>query len=192
MIHRFRFEAVDRTFKDILKFTENYLANRAFGRKFSNWIKILGHFLIENSNLALKQLVNEIYPQLSMKYKELSYLKEHAILAPKNTDVDSLNLTVLSMLAKDTMNPLEYLYLLDFPRLQYHCLLKEGASIILLQNINQPQGLCNGTRLVIVRMGDKALEAEVLTESNVGDFFFIPRISLTPQSIHTPFPLKRG
>ena len=40
-------------------------------------------------------------------------------------------------------------------------------------------------------MGDKVIEAEVITGSNVGDFVLIPRISLTPQTLHTPFSIKR-
>ncbi|KAI5666993.1 hypothetical protein M9H77_16846 [Catharanthus roseus] len=181
---------------DILRFTENYLANRAFGGKLvllggdftqtlpivpkgrreatvlatlkesqkSNWIKIPDHFLIENSNQVLEQLVDEIYPELSTKYEDSSYLKEPAILAQKNIDVDNLNLTKLSMLPgmekiQRIPNPAEYLYLLDFFGFPCHCLqLKEGASIILLRNVNQSQGLCNGIQLVVVRIGDKVLK----------------------------------
>ena len=178
----------------------------------ANWINIPSQYLIKNSDQALNKLINAVYPELTRYFKDISYLKERAILAPKNSDVDGLNSTMLAMLPGDAreylsadtlcsieeesnecpMNPPEYLHSLDFPGLPSHHLnLKEGAPVILLRNINQSEGLCNGTRLVIVKMGDKVLEAEVVTGSNIGDFVLIPRISLTPQSTQTPFPIKR-
>ena len=297
MMHRHGFEAVNRTLKDILKFTEHCSANRIFGGKLfvlggdfrqtlpivpkgrreetvlatikeseiwnhclmlhltenmrvmaqdlstharqelkefanwileigegkvptvsfrdqeeANWIKIPNHFLIKNSGQALNQLIDAVYPNLIMSCQNNTYLRERAILAPKNSDVDALNSKMLAMFPRvvrkymsadtlcpsegenneHTLNPPEYLHSLDFPGLPTHCLeLKEGAPVILLRNLNQAEGLCNGTRLTIVKMGDKVLEAEVITGSNVGDFVLIPRISLTPQTIHMPFPIKR-
>nr|XP_027103026.1 ATP-dependent DNA helicase PIF1-like [Coffea arabica] len=92
----------------------------------------------------------------------------------------------------ENMNSAEVLNSLNFPELPNHHLeLKKGAPIILLRNLNQSEGLCNGTRLIITRLGDKVIEAEVMTGSNVGDLVLISRISLTPQNIRTPFPIKR-
>ncbi|XP_071912361.1 uncharacterized protein [Coffea arabica] len=83
----------------------------------------------------------------------------------------------------ENMNPPEMLHSLNFPGLPNHFLeLKERTPIILLRNLNQSEGLCNGTRLVVTIMGDKVLEAEVITGSKIGDLVLIPRISLTPQS----------
>ena len=43
-----------------------------------------------------------------------------------------------------------------------HCLLlKVNVPVVLLRNIDQAQGLCNGTRLLIRRLGDHILEAEL-------------------------------
>ena len=94
-----------------------------------------------------------------------SYLRERGILAPKNSDVDKLNDKLMSMLSDqfraymsadtfcaiegdivENMNPLEVLNTLNFFGLPNNCLeLKKGAPIILLINLNQPEGLCNGT-----------------------------------------------
>ncbi|XP_027171757.1 ATP-dependent DNA helicase PIF1-like [Coffea eugenioides] len=116
-------------------------------------------------------------------------LKIHYILAPKNGDVDKLNDKMLSMLPGQSRT---YMSAGTFCNTEGDIVeIKEGTPIILLRNLNQSEGLCNGTRLVVTRMGDKVLEAEVIIGSNIGDLVLIPRISLTPQSTRMPFPIKR-
>lgn len=68
--------------------------------------------------------------------------------------------------------------------------LEKGTPLILLRNLNQVKGLCYGTRLPIIKMGDKVLEQKVIIGSNIGDFVLIPHITLTPQTSHSPFPMK--
>jgi len=77
-------------------------------------------------------------------------------------------------------------------RLPHHKLrLKVGVPVMLLRNLDQQYGLCNGTRLIITRMGKYVLEAKVMTGSNAGEKVFIPRLSLTPSDIRIPFKVKR-
>ena len=66
-----------------------------------------------------------------------------------------------------------------------------GVPIILLRNINQSEGLCNGTRLIITRLGNRIIEAEVITGSNVGKRVFIHRIVMSPTDSKWPFTLMR-
>lgn len=49
---------------------------------------------------------------------------------------------------------------------------------MLLRNLSQSDGLCNGTRLIITNLGHSVIEAKIITGSNVGDIVYIPRISL--------------
>jgi len=51
--------------------------------------------------------------------------------------------------------------------------------------------LCNGTRLIITRMGKFVLEAKVISESNIGEKVFIPRLSLSPSDVKIPFKFQR-
>ena len=51
---------------------------------------------------------------------------------------------------------------------------------MLLRNIDQTSGLCNGTRLVVNHLGNRVIEATVISGSNVGAKVFIPRMTLTP------------
>ncbi|UYV75372.1 hypothetical protein LAZ67_13000015 [Cordylochernes scorpioides] len=66
-----------------------------------------------------------------------------------------------------------------------------GAIVILLRNLNPEQGLCNSTSMVILRMFSHVLEAQIMTETNVGHTVLVPKIPLTPSDINLPFILKR-
>ena len=62
---------------------------------------------------------------------------------------------------------------------------------MLLRNLNQSAGLCNGTRLIITQLGDCVLEAQIITGSHIGDKVLLPRISLHVSSTKWPFVLSR-
>lgn len=62
---------------------------------------------------------------------------------------------------------------------------------MLLRNLSQSTGLCNGTRLVVSNLGEKVIEATVMTGSNIGDVVYIPRIFLTTKDSKWPFTLHR-
>ena len=62
---------------------------------------------------------------------------------------------------------------------------------MLLRNLNQNAGLCNGTRLVITKLGTWVIEAKIITGTNIGAHVFIPRITLSPSESKWPFLLKR-
>jgi len=69
--------------------------------------------------------------------------------------------------------------------------LKVGVPVMLLRNIDQNLGLCNGTRLIITKMGKFVLEAKVISGSNIGEKVFIPRLLLQPSDTRIPFKFKR-
>ncbi|XP_045794388.1 ATP-dependent DNA helicase PIF1-like, partial [Trifolium pratense] len=69
--------------------------------------------------------------------------------------------------------------------------LKFRVHVMLLKNLNQKLGLCNGTRLIITRLGKHALEGKIISGSNIGDQVFIPRFSLTPSDVRIPFKFHR-
>jgi hypothetical protein len=105
---------------------------------------------------------------------------QHNILAPKNTNVDEINNAILESLSKelhmylstnsltptkegasvtagvsmDSLYPVEFLNTLQFSSIANHKLeLKVGMPILLLCNLNQSIGLCNGMRLIVKRLG---------------------------------------
>ncbi|CAH9081730.1 unnamed protein product, partial [Cuscuta epithymum] len=62
---------------------------------------------------------------------------------------------------------------------------------MLMRNLDHSQGLCNGTRMVITRLGKHILEAKVLTGLSAGEKVLIPRMSLTPSDVRLPFKFER-
>jgi hypothetical protein len=135
------------------------------------------------------------------------YFMQHNILAPKNTYVDEVNNTILESLFEelhtylsadslvstkagvsvvagvlmDSLYLVEFLNTLQFSSIANHKLeLKVGMPIFLLHNLNQSIGLCNGTRLIVKRLGQRVIEAEIITRNNVGKPVFIPRIIMSP------------
>ena len=90
------------------------------------------------------------------------------------------------------MYPIEFLNSLSINGFPNHCLeLKEGMPIMLLRNINPALGMCNGTRLIILHLGERIIEAKIITGSNVGSKVLIPRIVLTSDDSKWPFILRR-
>jgi ATP-dependent DNA helicase PIF1 len=69
--------------------------------------------------------------------------------------------------------------------------LKVGAPIILLRNLNQSIGLCNGTMLIVKRLGQRVIKAKFITGNNVGKRVFIPRIIMSPSGTDWPLVLRR-
>ncbi|GAV78318.1 PIF1 domain-containing protein [Cephalotus follicularis] len=42
------------------------------------------------------------------------------------------------------------------------------VPLMLLHNINQSCGLCNGTRLIVTHLASRVIQAEVITGNNIG------------------------
>ncbi|RYQ83053.1 hypothetical protein Ahy_B10g101668 isoform C [Arachis hypogaea] len=51
---------------------------------------------------------------------------------------------------------------------------------MLLRNIDQFNGLCNGTRLQVRKLENYVIECEVLTRNNVDHITLIPRMNMAP------------
>ena len=92
----------------------------------------------------------------------------------------------------EVLYPIEFLNSLNFNGFPQHELrLKKNIPIMLLRNINPSIGLCNGTRLMIIELGLKVIEAIIITGSHYGEKVFIPRVVLTYHDNKWPFILKR-
>ncbi|KAI8557902.1 hypothetical protein RHMOL_Rhmol04G0046900 [Rhododendron molle] len=88
--------------------------------------------------------------------------------------------------------PNEYLNSLDPTGLPpFKLELKVGCPIILLRNIAPKDGLCNGTRMMVVKCGSRIIEVKLLIGEQFGKLAFIPRISLSPSSSDFSFHMTR-
>ncbi|KAK9724895.1 hypothetical protein RND81_05G106700 [Saponaria officinalis] len=106
--------------------------------------------------------------------------------------VDRLCPLTRSGVDMENIYPTEFLNSLMFQGLPNHEInLKIGCPIILLRNINQAAGLCNGTRLTVTKIQTRIIEAKVITGTNVGEVVSIPRIEMTPTDTKWPFTIKR-
>ncbi|UYV64281.1 hypothetical protein LAZ67_3000144 [Cordylochernes scorpioides] len=182
---------------------------------YCEWLLKLGNGELTNEhNLGEDSIVIDIFGhQISIDItntKSIETLASHAILCPKNDDLDLLNSEIMDRITgEDTVYksddtvvtdeddqrenyPVEFLNSLSPSGMPPHRLrLKIGAIVMLLRNLNTKKGLCNGTRLMVTNMLPNVIAAKVITGSAAGDDVFIPRIDLCPSEIKLPFRLKR-
>ncbi|GJS24177.1 ATP-dependent DNA helicase PIF1-like protein [Tanacetum coccineum] len=69
--------------------------------------------------------------------------------------------------------------------------LKICTPIMLMRNNNQRAGLCNETRLQVLRMGINIIEAQIISGGSVGMICAIPRMVISPSDIKMSFKLNR-
>ena len=162
--------------------------------------------------------IDNIYPGIrSPTPPPPDYFLNRMILSPRNRDVADLNAQILSMMPGEVESflsvdstvdeagvddgvsgsnalPPEFLRTLNPSSLPPGDLqLKPGCPLILLRNLCPTKGLCNGTRMVLVRMSRRILEVKLLGGEHDGQLALIPRITLAPAEGQTGFAfiLKR-
>lgn len=125
-----------------------------------------------------------------------------AILCPTNRAVDEINTSVQDRLAGEATTyfsvdqymgtgegdddlhvPEDLLHSVNTAGLGPHELtLKVGAVVMLVRNIDLSRGLCNGTRLQVLTLGEHMLELKTLTggiEDHRGRVVYLPKMHLT-------------
>jgi len=175
-----------------------------------DWIKIPSHMRLPVEDCSLRGLIRTIYPDHRCHSGDAMYLMQRNILTPKNINVDEVNNAILESLfeeshtylnanslvpteegasvvtgvSMDSLYPVEFLNILRFSGIANHELqLKVGVPILLLRNFNQLIGLCNGTRLIVKRLGQRVIEAEIIIGNNVDKRVFI-------HTLHHHVPLR--
>ena len=167
---------------------------------------------LETSN-SVEKLINWTYPEFSTNYKSAQYISERAILTPTNNTVGHLNSVIVENIPDETFTyfsydkaedfggtasdlnlafPPEYLHSLTVPGLPLHEMkLKVGVAVMLMRNLNQTLGLCNGTRMMVTKCMKYCVQCEVICGAFVGTRHFIPRMELFPTDTKLPFKLIR-
>jgi hypothetical protein len=183
------------------------------GESYPSWIEIPHDLLIITDGDKISAIVNEVYCDFLASYMNPEYLASRAIVCPNNATIDEINDYVIGLVPReariylscdtiskcaeqipdfDLLYPPEFLNSINVANFPTHRLiLKEGVVVMLLRNLNQSIGLCNGTRLLIVALGDRILQCIILTGSNIGDTVYIPRITLSTTKMKWPFTLQR-
>lgn len=178
-----------------------------------SWVQIPDDLLIKTDGEKIPALINEVFPDLLNNHRNPEYLSCRAIVCPNNATVDDINSYVVNMIPGkekeyfscdtickscehiqdyDLLYPTEFLNSINVNNFPNHRLvLKKGVTVMLLRNLNQSMGLCNGTRLLVDVLGQWVLQCTVLTGSKIGATVFIPRIALNTTSSKWPFILQR-
>ncbi|CAG9815944.1 unnamed protein product [Phaedon cochleariae] len=176
-------------------------------------IEIPSRFVVESINQIVEEIfgagpIDPLIPQQDLANK--------AILCPTNRAVEDVNSLVMSKLTsvsrtyfsvdsfeqladgeshqqQDNFHvPEDYLHSIIIAGLPPHELtLKVGSVVMLLRNVDIMSGLCNGTRLRILTLGDNMLRVQILTgstEAHRGNVLFLPRMRLSASENVTYLP----
>ncbi|PNY07550.1 helicase-like protein [Trifolium pratense] len=176
-------------------------------------VQIPQDLLIDGGADPLSNIVQSTYPNLLENMNEPSFFRDRAILAPTNSVVGSVNDYILDMISTDekiylsydsscnensavdvpdNVHTPEFLNTIASSGIPNHKLrLKIGVPVMLMRNMDQSSGLCNGTRLIITKMGTYVVEGMIISGSHIGEKVFIPRLSLIPSDKRLPFRFKR-
>ena len=159
---------------------------------------------VEERNM--KDFCNQIFPNMPENVSNEDWLKGRAILAPTNSEVDTINDIMESKVpgnsiklssadaledSRDLMRiSVEYLNTQNpngFPKHQLN--LKPGMPMMILRNISPKEGLCNGTKVIFDRcISNKLLVCRLMgTDKEV----LIPRIKFITQPGSFPFEWSR-
>ncbi|KAG5062800.1 hypothetical protein JHK85_003983 [Glycine max] len=165
-------------------------------------ITIPYEFLIKDFQDPIQAIVEATYPDLLQNYSNGNFLQKRVVLASTKDVIDKINDYVLSLIPSEekeycsadsvdksyellspafgVLTP-EFLNSLKTSGIPNHKLkIKVGTPIILLRNLDQADGLCNGTRLIVTRLGSNVVEAEIITGPNICHRTYIPRMNLSP------------
>jgi hypothetical protein len=177
----------------------------------TSWIAIPDDLLIHTDGNKAAAHVAEVFPDFIMNYKCAEYLAARAIVCPNNQDVNAINDYIVNLVSIDSVQylscdtiskssehisdfdilyPTEFLNSINANNFPNHKLmLKKGDIIMLLWNLNQTMGHCNGTRLLVTELGQRVLCCIILTGCKVGMEVFIPRIDLNSTDVMWPFTM---
>lgn len=151
-------------------------------------------------------LIQAVYKDLG-PHQPRAFYTARAILTTLNKNVADINRQVLDQFPgiKTVYNsrdevvneedsallPTEVMNAFEPVSLPPHYLeLKKDCPVMLLRNLEQKAGLCNGTRLQVRHIGVTALDVHILGGDHDGERHFIPRIPLAPpesNELHAPF-----
>ncbi|KAK2436045.1 ATP-dependent DNA helicase PIF1 [Trifolium repens] len=149
--------------------------------------------VLHNDN-PLHSLVDFVYPNIESNIANNNFFEDEAILAPTLEVVQQVNDFVLSSIPGESKDYLscdtpcksdeehsaqsewftsEFLNDIQCSGIPNHRLtLKVVVPVMLLRNIDQANGLCNGTRLQITKCGKHVITTSVISGKHSGDVVY--------------------
>ena len=156
----------------------------------------------------LDDFCNEVFPNINDHSDNYDYLRGRVILCPTNEEVLEVNKKVLSKLAGELSQydsldsvieehraheyPVEFLNTLHLAGWPEHALeLKKNCIVMLLINLDQRKGHCNGTRYKVLNLSKHVIELLSITGKSSGSKLFLPRTLFVSNDTQFPFQMKR-
>ncbi|XP_039690648.1 ATP-dependent DNA helicase PIF1-like [Medicago truncatula] len=141
--------------------------------------------LISDPTNPLMSLIDFVYPDLNDNLGDQLFFQERGILAPTLDSAEHVNEFMMSLIPSEEKEylssdsicrsgenydvqsewfTLEFLNGIKSSGIPNHRLkLKVGCPVMLMRNIDQANGLCNGTRLTVTHLGKSTIVATVIT-----------------------------
>ncbi|XP_058751157.1 uncharacterized protein LOC131624213 [Vicia villosa] len=152
---------------------------------FSNWLLQIGEGKISEPNdgfadieLPHELLINRLH-RSNRDIKE--YYSSNTVDRSEIHDTNVVDILTPEFLSSLTTSGLP----------NHHISLKVGTPVMLMRNIDQSEGLCNGTRVMVTKMANHVIEAKIMAGKNCGNLVYIPRMDMSPSQSPWPFKLKR-
>jgi len=135
----------------------------------------------------LNTLINRIYPEIgNLRVQDDQYFLEHIILCSRNDEVYNINKAIFQQFNPVPNTEVHILRSIDFVSEEdgmYHAYpteflqqlnssglppallcLKVSCPVILLRNLDSGEGLCNGTRIVVLNVRKKVLQYRIISK----------------------------
>jgi hypothetical protein len=166
----------------ILRLSENMRAKD--DTRFASLLMEIGNGVLDSVTIppcctssSLDELITFVFPQFEERLYETGYFENRAILAPTNYLVDKVNSILLKRIARKEkiytwMESTKKRYKNDYIR--ERIALKVGCPVMILANLGH--GLCNGTRMICMELGEETILGKVLTGICAGKRVEISRI----------------
>ena len=196
-----------------IKHWSEYLLNVGDGKERTypqfghNVIKLPSKIVSKSTNLL--DFTEEVFDDFENNYKNREYIQNRCIMTPKNDEVDEINNIMLDKIPEPEPKPYtsfdcvpddpdfkyydpEYLHGLNVSGMPKHSLrIKKYAPIMIMRNIDQRGGVCNGTKLIVDNVRENSILATIITGTHIGRQIFIPRITFLSKEEDFGFVFKR-
>ncbi|KAL1299164.1 hypothetical protein AAHE18_18G089100 [Arachis hypogaea] len=139
-----------------------------------------GDIVIPSSDQAFDELIHFSYPNILENMSSKNFFKARTIL------LSTLDISQLDLYGPELLNSINCSGLPP-----HKLILKVGVPVMLLRNIDQSSGLCNGTRLQVRKLENHVIECEVLSGNNVGHIALISRMNMVPTNETVPVRFQR-
>ena len=169
----------------------------------NNIMEIPSHMVCKDK----KELESKVYDNFLDNYNNKEYLKKRAIMSGTNDTIQQCNYEMIQQIPGDEVistsldmcmeekdqqqYDVDFLNKINASGMAPHRLmLKKGACIILIKNLNVKLGQCNGSRYIIKHVTNRIIHAQKLGGGEDSEII-IPRIPTISKETSFPVPFKR-